>query len=131
MNSLVLQWNLSEKFTYILQHDLGTIKGVTNSQWYGINQYFQYELSDSWAAGMRVEWFRDDDGTRISFNGPAVGNYYELTWGLNWKPHANVIVRPEIRYDWFDGIAAAGDLPFNDGGASDQFSGGFDFIVTF
>ena len=27
-------------------------------------------------------------------------SFYEFTGGINYKPHANVVVRPEIRYDW-------------------------------
>ncbi len=132
MHSLVLQWQLSEKLTYVLQHDLGvnTLAGE-DAEWYGLNQYFLYQLNDCWAAGLRVEWFRDDDAARISWNGPAAGNYWEVTWGLNWKPHSNVVIRPEIRYDWFDGVAAGGDLPFDEGHASDQLAGGVDLIVTY
>ena len=134
MNSLVMELTLAENLTYIFQHDLGDNSGLGagDNQWYGINQYLQYQINERWAAGMRVEWFRDDDGNRIGFGQrPAEGNYYALTAGLNWKPHANVTLRPELRYDWFDGTAAAGNLPFNGGNSSDQFSGGFDAIFTF
>jgi hypothetical protein len=41
---------------------------------------------------------------------------------------ANVKIRPELRYDWYDGPGA---LPFDGGTQNDQFSGGFDLIVTF
>ena len=126
MNSIVFEYQVTDRFTYILQHDLGAVSGVgaTPSQWYGINQYFQYELNDCWAAGMRVEWFRDDDGERIG----DAGNYYGLTWGLNYRPHANIVFRPELRYDWYaDGTGH----PFNNGQDSDQLSGGFDMIFTF
>ena len=133
MNSLVFELALSDKWTYILQHDLGVNSGLGahNNKWYGVNQYLQYQINDRWAVGARAEWFDDPDGDRISFNGPAQGSYYEMTFGLNWRPSANLIVRPELRYDWFNGTAAAGDLPFNSGRNSDQFSGGFDFIFTF
>ncbi len=133
MHSLIWEWRLTERFTYVLQNDLGNNRGnaAGDSQWYGVNQYFQYELNDCWAAGMRVEWFHDDDGARIPSNYGRRGDYWELTWGLNWRPHANLVLRPEIRYDWFDGWYAAGDLPFNSGAASHQFSGGFDLILTY
>ncbi|HBB74659.1 MAG TPA: hypothetical protein DC048_09445, partial [Planctomycetaceae bacterium] len=29
------------------------------------------------------------------------GNFWALTWGLNWFPWANWMVRPELRYDWY------------------------------
>ncbi|HYW81152.1 MAG TPA: outer membrane beta-barrel protein [Thermoguttaceae bacterium] len=69
----------------------------------------------------------DEDGTRIG----EVGNYYELTAGVNYRPHANVAIRPEIRYDWFADGVAGGQLPFNRGTASEQLSGGFDVVFTF
>ena len=137
MNSIVFEYAFTDNLTYIFQHDLGAVSGlgVVPSQWYGINQYIQYQINERWAAGMRVEWFRDDDGQRVFINDVTgignAGNYYGLTWGLNYKPHANVIVRPEIRYDWYDGNFASGAQPFNNGADDEQFSGGFDFIVTF
>ena len=135
MNSIVFEYNLTERFTYILQHDLGAISGVgaTQAQWYGLNQYFQYQLNDCWAAGMRIEWFRDDDGARVPINSAGdgnPGNYYEITWGLNYSPNSSMIIRPELRYDWFNGSTANGS-PFNNNTKTTQFSGGFDFIYKF
>jgi len=131
MNSIVFEWNLTERFTYVLQHDLGVNSGLAgdDTEWYGINQYFLYQLNECWSTGMRFEWFRDDDGARVTDtagNTGLVGDFYEMTAGLNWKPHANLTVRPELRYDWFDGVGT----PFS-GGNTDQFSGGFDVIATY
>jgi hypothetical protein len=136
MNSIVFEYAVTDNFTYILQHDLGAVSGLgaTPAQWYGINQYFQYQINDCWAAGMRLEWFRDDDGQRVIVNNAGVGNagdYYAVTWGLNYRPHANVVIRPELRYDWYNGNFASGGQPFNNGADDEQFSGGFDFIVIF
>ena len=125
MNSIVLELALTDDLTYLLQHDLGNNSGLgaNNNEWYGINQYLQYEINDRWAAGMRFEWFRDDDGARVG----NVGNYYELTAGLNFRPQENLIIRPEIRGDWFDGVGN----PFANGNNDEQLSGGFDVIWTF
>ena len=133
MNSFVFEWSLSDRWTYIFQHDLGVNRtaGGPQSEWYGVNQYLQCQISDTLAAGARLEWFRDDDGARISYNGLAVGNYGEVTLGVNWSPRERLVIRPEIRYDWFDGNAAVGALPFAGGSNSDQFTGGLDFYVTF
>ncbi len=135
MNSYVFKWDMTERFTYILQHDLGTISGAgaTPAQWYGLSQYFQYELNDRWGAGMRVEWFRDDDGTRVPVNHAGDGNrgnYFEVTWGLNYKPCDCLIIRPELRYDWFKGDIANG-APFDNNSKTAQVSGGFDLIYKF
>ena len=126
MNSVVFEWNLTDRFTYILQHDLGINYALAgnDTEWYGINQYFLYQLNKCWATGMRFEWFRDDDGARVVAGNP--GDYYELTAGLNWKPHANLTIRPELRYDWFEGTGR----PYP-GNRLNQFTGGFDVIATF
>ena len=44
-----------------------------------------------------------------------------MTWGVNVKPMDNVIIRPEIRYDW--------DMPA--AGIQDATTFGIDAIVTF
>jgi hypothetical protein len=87
-----------------------------------------YKINDCWSAGGRIEWFRDDDGVRV-IAGNA-GNYHEMSAGLNWKPRANFLIRPELRYDWFNGSTGGGD-PFNNGTATTQLSGGCDVIFTF
>jgi hypothetical protein len=137
MHSVVADLTLTDKLSYVFQSDVGvnSFDAAPDAEWYGVNQYLTYQWNDCWALGMRFEWFRDDDGARI----PGViagdsyaGDFYEVTWGVNWRPHANIVVRPELRYDWYDGPAGAGgSLPFNGGAAADQFSGGFDVITTF
>ena len=129
-NSFVLELVLTEKLTYVIQHDLGdnSDRGPANNEWYGVNQYLLYEINDRWSGGLRFEWFRDDDGARVIIGNP--GDYYELTAGVNYRPHANLVIRPELRYDWYDGPTPAGQ-PFDQGNSNEQVSGGFDFIVTY
>ena len=80
--------------------------------WYGIDQYLYYTINDCWKAGLRFEWFRDEDGTRVGLNRPSnpnnppfVGDFYSLSFGVNWQPRTNFMLRPEIRTDWYDGDA--------------------------
>lgn len=131
MNSIVFTYKLTDRWTYVLQHDLGTNTNnpAGDAQWYGINQHLYYKINDCLAAGGRIEWFRDNNGVRV-IAGNA-GNYYEATLGLNYKPHSNCLIRPEVRWDWYEGAIAAGNHPFNDQQADSQFSGGFDVIFTF
>jgi len=149
ISSLVVTYTRCD-WTYVFQNDVGWQQdGVFNpnteggdpfrsAEWYGINQYLFYTINDCWKAGARVEWFRDDDGVRVGGIRPGqtiptsgfAGNFYNLTAGLNWTPHANINVRPEIRYDWYDGLAAPGGVePFDDGTRTDQFLYGVDLIV--
>ncbi len=122
LQSIVADFSLTERLNYVLQSDWGSATNGISAQWYGVNNYLFYTINDCWKLGGRFEWFRDDDG----FRGLAAGEYWELTGGVNWKPTANLIVRPELRYDWANGAA-----PFDGGTADDQLSGGFDLIVTF
>ncbi len=124
MQSVVADAELTEKLNYVFQTDFGSVSNGLNGQWYGVNNYLFYTINDCWKLGTRLEWFRDDDGVR----GLAVGDYWGLTCGVNWQPMANVMIRPEVRYDSYDGPGA---LPFDGGTENDQFSGGFDLIVTF
>jgi hypothetical protein len=36
-----------------------------------------------------MEWWKDDGNS-----------HYALTGGINYRPHANFVLRPEIRHDW-------------------------------
>jgi len=150
--SLVIQEKLGPRSQYVLVHDLGVeTNGATDNgtaDWYGLNQYYIYWLNNECAACVRAEWFRDQDGMLVSGPGNMTdvrawsghgfaGNFYELTAGLNWRPQANVLFRPEIRYDWYDGGSGAyglsnqKGLPFNDGRSSSQFLTAADLILTF
>jgi hypothetical protein len=158
---------INDKWTYVLQNDNGWQFNANTgletqnqqaglAQWYGINQYLFYNVSDTVVAGMRFEWFRDNNGYRVFapirnywVGGPNQGlfqgNFFAATWGLNWKPTKNWIIRPELRYDWYapDDMAAAragNVLPYgptlgtaNGPGGSEygQFYGGCDAIWQF
>lgn len=151
-SSLVAKVKLSEKLTYVFQNDYGQDWNPNNAvpmaEWYGVNQYFLRQINDCWAAGLRFEWFKDANGTRVgglgipNYRNPAAsvinphsagyaGDFYEVSAGLNWKPHANVVVRPELRWDWFDGQQVNAGLAPYVGDRNSQFSMAVDAIVTF
>jgi len=145
--SLVAQHQFTECFKYVLVHNLGVENNAVpvtgeDGEWYGLNQYFLYTINPCWSANLRFEWLRDDDGVRVAGPGniPGVrafdgrgfaGNFYELTCGLSWRPHANLTVRPEVRWDWYDGLAGPTGLPFDDGTSDDQFTFAVDAILTY
>lgn len=133
-NCFIFTYKLTEKWTYILEHDLGSNYDVdprngVNNQWYEINNYLTYKINECWSFGGRAEWFQDPQGAKVSAG--SLGNYFSLTSGFNYRPHANLNIRPELRYDWFNGFDGTTSQPFNDGTASTQLSGGFDVIFTF
>ena len=146
MYSLVWSRNFTSRFTYVLQHDWGTQNDAqtfqgSGAEWYGINQYLFYKLNCCWTAGLRVEWFRDDDGFVVTGLRPGnaiagasfPGNFYEVTLGLNYKPNSNLAIRPEMRWDWYDGENNQNPnvpvtLPYDAGTRSNQFTFGVDLV---
>jgi len=135
MYSLVLTHQLSEKLKWVLQHDnaVQEVNGGSDAQWYGINNYLLYTLSDTLSTGVRAEWFRDDDGTRVvglrsGYGGK--GSYYGLTWGVNYAPASYVTLRPELRYD-FKRSPKSSVGPFDRGNENDQLLVAMDAIFKF
>ena len=94
--------------------------------------HLTYDVKDNLTAGIRTEWFRDQDGFRVgyparTFAGTNAGSsYYAVTAGLNWKPVTWLNLRPNVRYDWADG-----SRPFDNSSAQDQFLFSTDFSVNF
>lgn len=142
MYSLVASLKLTDDLTYVFQHDYGQSYEdgtLAKADWYGVNQYLLYKINDRWSAGLRGEWFRDEEGTRVSsttsgntLTGASLpGDFYEISAGLNWRPFERLMIRPELRYDWYDSSVVGGDMPFNDGTKDEQFLLGCDAIVTF
>jgi len=149
--ALVFQEQVTDKFLYVIQHNLGTEAGTSlyrpghQALWYGIAQYFFYQLNAKWKAGLRFEWLRDDDGTRVAGVGNWIGSdagwtalpgfagdFFALSLGLNWRPNPNVVFRPEVRWDWYGGTRnLEGLLPFNDGLSARQFTAAVDLVVTY
>jgi hypothetical protein len=141
--SFVGTFKPTNRLSYVFQHDWGqstggNVNGLINNEWYGINQYLFYEINPCWTAGLRIEWFNDMHGTRVrglgdgNLNaGPYAGDFYEIALGLNWKPNHNVIIRPELRWDWFETNGREDPNPYDANNRADQFMFGIDAIVTF
>ncbi len=103
-HSLVFDMTLTENFNWVVQSDLVRVD-ATGEDNVGINQYFLYTVSDCLGLGARMEWWKADNITGYAPHGavlPADGSfsYYAATFGANIRPHANFIVRPEVRIDW-------------------------------
>lgn len=99
MNSVVLNTAVTEKLRSVFHVDyLDTedASGATVRESWGLNQALLYSLNDCLALGARYEWYQHE-----GIFGP-LGQEDEieaLTLGLNYRPHANVVVRPEVRWD--------------------------------
>jgi hypothetical protein len=138
---------LSEKLIYVAQHNLGGQEAGDPytggyAMWYGLDQYLLYTINERWSIGSRVEWFRDQNGSRVAGVGNVntgwdgkpgfCGTFTEATFGANWRPNKNIVFRPELRWDDYSGSTNVdGQLPFGDGTRSSQFLLAADLIVTF
>jgi len=103
-HSIVFDLTLTENLNWVVQSDL-LRSDATGEDNVGINQYFLYSVSDCLGLGARVEWWKGDVLTGYAPHGgvlPADGSlsYYAATFGANVRPHANLVIRPEVRIDW-------------------------------
>jgi hypothetical protein len=85
-HSIVIDHAVNCKLNYVFQSDLLNVQSIDSV---GINQYLIYQVSDCVSAATRLEWWKSDGNS-----------VYGATAGINVKPHANVTIRPEVRYDW-------------------------------
>jgi len=125
MHSIVADYAVTDSLQYIIQSDvLSTEDGAGNDfrETFGINQYLIKTINDCWAVGGRFEWYNNDG---IFTGNGQEADIFALTLGVNYRPTANVIVRPEIRFDWDDDQIAG----LEDG--DDQTTFGIDSIFTF
>jgi hypothetical protein len=89
----VFDWKFADKWQYVLTSDiLHTNEPVFTGNGFdtvGLNNYLLYTINDCWKVGGRGEWWKADG---IS--------YHVISGGVNWKPMANLTIRPELRYQW-------------------------------
>ncbi|MEM6329263.1 MAG: outer membrane beta-barrel protein [Planctomycetota bacterium] len=112
-HSLVFDVALSNNLNYVLQSDLVDLDEIGQEQ-IGINQYLFYNVNDCLAYGARLEWWKADSQS-----------FYEITYGLNYRPHANVVIRPEVRHDWTPSDVGYGD------GRDNETTFGIDMVVVY
>jgi hypothetical protein len=126
MVELRLQHNWSERFTQIIQNNMGwdvnTPRGT--GEFYGLYTIGIYHLNEYLDLQGRAEWFEDVQGTRTGVR----ASYEEMTLGLNWHPCKYLDIRPEIRGDFASAPA------FGVNGEHryfDQLTGVISFLVKF
>ncbi len=131
------RWN--DKLTQVMETDQGwerSIPGLASggangaprsATWFSFGNWFLYEFNPKFTGVWRSEVFWDPQGARTQkmVNGQFVGDrFYEMTVGAIYKPHPNVWVRPEARYDWSQYHAA-----YNDDTRKSQFTLALDVIL--
>ena len=116
-HSLLMTVDATDNLQYIAQSDLlrANVDGTDKRDNTGFNQYLLYTVNDCVGIGGRYEWFKTDG---VSINA--------ITGGINIRPHANMIIRPEYRHQWSE-TAGALDALF----AADTDIFGCDMIFTY
>lgn len=116
--SIVIDIAVTDKLNYVIQSDIlnaesavfnmaGTQVGLQNGhETVGINQYLLYTVNDCVGVGGRFEWWKNDGSS-----------LYAITGGVNYRPTKNLVLRPELRYQWDPGtdngtVASEGDAIF-------------------
>ncbi|WP_158264784.1 porin [Blastopirellula marina] len=142
-HTIVYTRKLGARWNYTFEHDFGTqqdafLDASFNAQdayFYSFTNYLYYQWSHELTFGGRFEWFSDEDNWRIQgipteafFTGR---NYYDVTLGANWKPCENVLVRPEVRYDWSDLNLLGTTGVFNDFTKDDMYTFAIDVVLSF
>ena len=147
--STVYTNKLTDRLTYVFQNDNGwqfnADVGPGNrdqppglAQWYSFVNNLFWKFNDQWVGGMRLEYFRDNNGYIVSapirnesvlgnlgyWAGDFAGNFWELTFGLNYYRSKNIVVRPELRYDWFTPNTPTTNRPYGKPLGQRRLSGG-------
>jgi len=99
LTSGVAQMQLTENVSYVLQADF---LDLNSNQEFGIVQYLFRDITDCLKLGARIEWWKSDQFFTSSRSS------YEFTMGANYQPHANLRIRPEVRFDWGAAAIAPG-----------------------
>lgn len=127
-HSIVLDVAVTDNLNYVFQSDYrdtdgggaDPANGVGGDFYqYGFNNYLIYSINDCLAVGANYEYWLTDD----EVNTQTDVNVFRV--GMNVKPHANVIIRPEYRWQW----ASNNNFGFDEGPEANMF--GIDCIVTY
>lgn len=127
MVELRLQQNWSERFTQIVQSNMGWDRDTPygTGSFYGVYTLGLFHLTESLDFNVRADWFDDPEGTRTGFD----TDYIAATLGVNWHPVRCLELRPEIRGDF------AGEPAFGGGGSPggnySQLTGGISALFKF
>jgi hypothetical protein len=96
---LVYVHTFNAVWTYTLDTLFGyqtNIPDIGTATWFSAANYFTYKFTPRLAGTTRLEFFDDVDGSRTGFK----GLYTAITVGPNFQPRKDLIVRPELRYDY-------------------------------
>ncbi|EJM18393.1 Protein of unknown function (DUF1597) [Pseudomonas sp. GM21] len=103
--------------------------GFDGAHWWGANAVLTYQQRPDLSYSVRAEHFADPDGFILLPVSTARGNFNAVTAGLRYDLNKYISLRPEVRYDVFDGNAD--DHPFGAGRDRTQLTGLVEALVYF
>ena len=117
-HSVVAAYGLSDNVELVGQSDVVTrADGV---QTYGYNGYAFYTVNDCIKLGANFEWWH-----------PDTDDVYDVRLGVNIKPHSNITIRPEWRYQWASTDSFIDNAYFADGTDIQASIFAIDTVITF
>lgn len=125
LQNVVFDYVINDKWEFVYESNLVGQDNRTAeySHAYNFHPFLFYKINDCWKAGARYEYFHDPSGFMAGIRngnpnvGPYNGNNQTIAVGLNYTPNKNLNIRPEYRYDFFNG---PGLQPYNAGNSSVQ-----------
>jgi hypothetical protein len=103
--------------------------GFDGAHWWGANAVLTYQQRPDLSYSVRAEHFADPDGFILLPVSTARGNFNAVTAGLRYDLNKYISLRPEVRYDVFDGNAD--DHPFGAGRDRTQLTGLVEALIYF
>lgn len=149
MHTVNLTWNPHHRFTNVLSWNFQSSKfsnqptssytlsnGVTRH--YGLLNHSYFRFSKKWAVGLRLEWFHTfydlTEYNNVRFDS-YYDDYYSGALALQWKPHKNLRITGEVRYDKVTCVQGRQYYsPYNRGKGdpkNSQWSGGLSVLLHF
>lgn len=123
MTSWIATTQLTDAVSHVFWVDyLDTDHGqnrATERETLDITNYLLVTLSDSLTWGNRLEWYSIDD------QAGGRNDVYQFTTGFNLGLGENLLVRPEVRWDWDKDNVIGNEL------GSSQTSAGGDIVLSF
>lgn len=145
--TLVASQTVFDRVTYVFEYfygkqQTGSPFDGSDAPWYGYVHHVYVTLTEQLSVGFRCERFRDAEGSRVGGFGRRIagspivpfgfaGDFQACTVGLQYRPHPNVRLRAEARFDKFEGVSGFGPRPFNDGQDDTQTTFAIDCLIEF
>ncbi|MDE0862717.1 MAG: outer membrane beta-barrel protein [Rubripirellula sp.] len=107
LHSIVAAYDVRCDLQYVMQTSLVDLNDNASSA-VGVSNYLIKTVNDCLSVGARFEWLHQEDLARI-----ADEDLYELTLGTNYRWCANLMFRPELRWDWSEDSLGVKDDGFS------------------